>query len=921
MRALRLAVVLGVVGVAGGASAADYCGGVWHQNTCGRPTNIYPCCYNGANCTWWAWEMMCRNWGIGPNNWGNANTWGGNARLDPRFELTSAVAGAVATSTAGDYGHVAWTTSAGGGRVSVTDQNCCSTCAGSVLSRSFSASFFNSGYVVPRGSLCACSPGQVESKPCGDCGTTRRTCGSNCQWGGWSGCAGADPEGGNKACANGKLGVCADARLRCESGTLACRQLVQPAAERCDGLDNDCDGEVDEGNPTEGASERDYAATRVDGSWPRAAPAGSRVTAWVEFANAGKKRWSKGDVWLAAPVGEGASVFASDSWPAWDLAAGLATPIGPGEVARFSVELTVPPTPGARLEETFHVEAPGRTPVVCPDGEFRVSLLVLNADGSTPSGVSEAEAQEAGVRLQGEGCSTTGGAPLWPLLALALALALRQRRGLWPALTALVGFAACTGDATIVSSNAPMSVFSITPDTVSARGGDQVTLRGEGFREEDVEVAISGRRLRATYVSAGELRLRTPPLVAGQHTLVLSPDTVFRREFTDALSVEPLTLRFVEAPPHVLTQGAGTVDSAQLVDFDNDGHADLITCGSRCEVLFNDGRGNFLAPQLADAGVGDGGVRAALPAGTLAAVADLDGDGWPDVVLKEGSVGRVYRNEGGVPGGAPVLELPGLEALTLASLDDGPVRLLVAAGGRLTSHLVYGNARGLRLDVATLHDGGIADGGAAEGEGEGADEAPWWPIPAARALLTGDFDGDGRTDVVVSTASAPNGVALRLFLNRAGGLEEVPGGLPGGPLKVARWLAAADVDGDGDLDLLAVGDGQDRLLLNDGSAHFFDGTVALFPVDDSVGTSLSMVDLNRDGRLDAVVGNDGATPRLYVNDGRGRFFDKTPLLPVTSRTLAAVLTADVDDDGDDDVVFIGRGPDDTRVYLSVEPRP
>ncbi|MCA9517184.1 MAG: M23 family metallopeptidase, partial [Myxococcales bacterium] len=35
---------------------------------------------------------------------------------------------------------------------------------------------------------CQCSPGQTQSQGCGRCGTQTRTCGGNCQWGGWSGC-------------------------------------------------------------------------------------------------------------------------------------------------------------------------------------------------------------------------------------------------------------------------------------------------------------------------------------------------------------------------------------------------------------------------------------------------------------------------------------------------------------------------------------------------------------------------------------------------------------------------------------------------------------------------------------------------------------------------------------------------------------
>jgi hypothetical protein len=54
--------------------------------------------------------------------------------------------------------------------------------------------------------------------------------------------------GGGGACQTGQLGICADGTVQCQSGQLACVQLNQPATETCDGLDNDCNGDTDEGD-------------------------------------------------------------------------------------------------------------------------------------------------------------------------------------------------------------------------------------------------------------------------------------------------------------------------------------------------------------------------------------------------------------------------------------------------------------------------------------------------------------------------------------------------------------------------------------------------------------------------------------------------------------------------------------------------
>ncbi len=52
--------------------------------------------------------------------------------------------------------------------------------------------------------------------------------------------------GGGGWCDTGLLGVCRDGTLQCQAGTLVCVQNTPPGPEVCDGLDNDCDGQTDE---------------------------------------------------------------------------------------------------------------------------------------------------------------------------------------------------------------------------------------------------------------------------------------------------------------------------------------------------------------------------------------------------------------------------------------------------------------------------------------------------------------------------------------------------------------------------------------------------------------------------------------------------------------------------------------------------
>ncbi|MHC5078627.1 MAG: FG-GAP-like repeat-containing protein, partial [Planctomycetota bacterium] len=140
-----------------------------------------------------------------------------------------------------------------------------------------------------------------------------------------------------------------------------------------------------------------------------------------------------------------------------------------------------------------------------------------------------------------------------------------------------------------------------------------------------------------------------------------------------------------------------------------------------------------------------------------------------------------------------------------------------------------------------------------------------------------------------------------------------------------------DVDSDGDLDAFVGNFGeQNRLLINDGTGEFRDGTDPEFllptglPLGQDRTQGAAFGDVDGDGDLDIAVANQGQN-LLLINNGNGEFTDGTdPLmflvtgLPIGSDDTRALAFVNVDDlgglDTDLDLVMVNNGQN--RLYLN-----
>ena len=123
----------------------------------------------------------------------------------------------------------------------------------------------------------------------------------------------------------------------------------------------------------------------------------------------------------------------------------------------------------------------------------------------------------------------------------------------------------------------------------------------------------------------------------------------------------------------------------------------------------------------------------------------------------------------------------------------------------------------------------------------------------------------------------------------------------------ARSVSAADIDGDGDMDVLA-GHNNIAWYENDGFESFTPHTIST-----SAASSVYTVDLDGDGDMD-VVGSSTGSVGWYENDGSGNFANHTICNHYWHRGFKSVYALDVDRDGDMDVVAASSSPNNKIIW-------
>ncbi len=465
-----------------------------------------------------------------------------------------------------------------------------------------------------------------------------------------------------------------------------------------------------------------------------------------------------------------------------------------------------------------------------------------------------------------------------------------------------------------------------------------------------VGVAASDYLLVATDAS-GRFRLELPTL-PGQfgsalglalfsQVLVVAQDGHLVTSRVVATEIEP------PAPaPGYLVEDAATylpasyanlgANHVETGDLDRDGWPDaVLALDADLVVWMNDGTGGFLDQSA---------TRIAHPGGPVGALelGDVDADGDLDLVVAGGHDDfadvrdRLFLNDGAgvfaldASGKLPAGE-GGTSRFELGDVDsDGDLDLAVANGPE--NHL--GQPGGIDQLYRNAGDGTFV--------ADGAFAAAAWNVPTAptTALRFGDVDSDGDLDLFVcktDTAGLVNDIGepnLLLLNDGTGAFTDATATsvLPLSRADNTEDAVFADIDGDGDLDLVVANSvftvqpmSANDVLINQGGAQggtegtFVDDPLSFLEDFDStyaIRLSAHAGDLDADGDLDVLMPvHDfflGAEPLLFLNQGgaqggtEGDFVRQTWFDPGDYIGFDAALF-DRDLDGDLDVLLSANG--------------
>ena len=284
-------------------------------------------------------------------------------------------------------------------------------------------------------------------------------------------------------------------------------------------------------------------------------------------------------------------------------------------------------------------------------------------------------------------------------------------------------------------------------------------------------------------------------------------------------------------------------------------------------------------------------AAARLPTGflpTAVAQGDFNGDGKLDLAISNGGEDSIYVYPGNGDGTFGIPEI-------LYTTGQAPV-WLAATKLRTTGHidLIAVDADSNQVEVFSGNGNGTFQRGVIVAT---LSQTPIFVMP-------GDFNGDAHIDLAIGliVPEATPSPQFEVLLGDGNGAFPsviVPPNVSGLSPLPTTWLAAADLNNDGHLDLVTTVAGAGAIAyLNQGGTSFSQGPI-LNPIDGALAVALA--DMNGDGCPDAVETGAGGFVTVAKGNCDGTFTQGSPTAEAGDLDFALTV-ADVNGDGKLDVV-------------------
>lgn len=328
---------------------------------------------------------------------------------------------------------------------------------------------------------------------------------------------------------------------------------------------------------------------------------------------------------------------------------------------------------------------------------------------------------------------------------------------------------------------------------------------------------------------------------------------------------------FVQRP--IFSNGLNVgIDRVVAIDVNQDGFMDLATIydGTEGGIAWyqNDGSQQFTR-QIA--------LNSTFSVSRSVAAADLDLDGDIDLLSAQNGALYWYENDGafgftqifinqvGIGHGIPDMRIADING-------DGYLDIvtLFASGINNLHRIVFFENSGSQSFARTIFESTIN-------------------VPQSLELV--DMDKDGDVDIAAAGVSGEVG-----WYENDGNLNFTPHTFTNSLTSQYEGFAVGDFNGDGQMDMAATTTTQIVWMENDGLGNFSERVISLAQGNND----LHAADIDGDGDLDLIGGSQAF--RFYENDGSGNFTTRTTSV---STTIEDIFPADVDSDGDIDVLVGG----------------